>query len=194
MRLNLIPVCALAMATSTGLAGVVTLSATMTADNLFSAYVSDKADAVGASFLNGGSWPTTYNGSTDLTTPGTYYLHIRAEDVGRPAMLIGNFTLTGDDATFSNGTQQLLTDASTGDWSASLSGFGGPSVGVIDLGANGTGPWGNFPAMGDARFIWAEGSPSPLVAYFRTTITILPAPSGLGALAFVGLAATRRRR
>ncbi len=175
-------------------AGTITLNASMNIDNSFVAYISTDASLAGTQFLSGNSWPTTYNGSFEFTTAGTYYLHIFAHDAGRPAMFIGNFSLSSTDATFANGTQSLLTDASTGDWSAALDGFGGADVGVVDLGANGTAPWGNFVAHGDARFIWATGSPTPLDAYFSTTITVVPAPaSGLAALGVVGCVGRRRR-
>jgi hypothetical protein len=173
--------------------GGVTLSASMTVDNVFSASISTDPVSAGAEFLSGEHWPTTFNGSVELTTPGTYYLNIRAEDVGRPAMFIGAFSLSSDEAAFANGSQDLLT-AATSDWSASLTSFGGPSVDVIDIGPNGTSPWGNFAAMGDARFIWVEGAPSPLVAYFTTVITVVPAPGALASFAAFGLVSSRRRR
>lgn len=193
MRCNFLNPLMLAVVAGPSLAGPIQLSATMTVDNGFTASISTDANTAGTTFLTGSSWPTTYVGSFNFTAPGTYYLHILAQDSGRPAMFIGSFALSSTDATFSNGTQQLLTDASTGDWAASLTGFGGADVGVQDLGANGTSPWGTFASMGAARFIWANGNPTPLTAYFTTVITVVPAPASLGGLALGGLVAMRRR-
>lgn len=178
----------------TASAGVLaTLNASLNVDNQFTAYVSSDPGAAGTQFLSGGSWPTTYSGSFDITEPGTYYLHIRAEDVGRPAMFIGNFSLSDAQGTFDNGTQSLLTQADGG-WQASTTGFGGADVGVVDIGPNGMAPWGNFPAHGSARFIWSTGSPTPLVVYFSTTITVVPSPSSAGLVLSVGALGVFRRR
>lgn len=185
---------AVALFSAAGLAqaGLVTLNATMTVDNSFTAYVSTDDALVGTEFLSGTNWPTTYANSIDLTAPGTYYLHVLAQDAGGREMFIGNFSLSSTDATFANGTQSLLTEASTGAWRASTTGFGGPDVGVVDLGPNGTGPWSFFAAMGAARFVWAPNAPD--VVYFSTTITVVPAPAAAAGLAMVGLVAGRRRR
>jgi MSHA biogenesis protein MshQ len=182
------------LAASAAQAGSITLNAAMTVDNSFTAYISTDDSVDGTAFLSGGSWPTIDNGSFEFTAAGTYYLHVFAHDSGRPAMFIGNFSLSSTDAWFSNGTQNLLTDASTGDWTASITGFGGTDVGVVDLGANGAGPWGNFAPLGDARFMWATGDPSPLDAYFSTVITVVPAPASALGLIFGGFMAGRRRR
>ena len=106
--------------------------------------------------------------------------------------MFGASSLSDTFGTIVNGTQSLLTDASTDDWNASITGFGGADVGVVDLGANGTAPWGFFAAMGDACFIWAD-SASDLV-YFSSTITVIPAPSAAALLLSGGLIARRRRR
>lgn len=194
MRCNLLLPLMLVSVAGPALAGTIQLSATMTVDNRFTASISTDANTAGTTFLTGTNWPTTYVGNFNFTTAGTYYLHIFAEDLGRPAMFIGNFSLSSTDATFSNGTQQLLTNATSGDWAASLTGYGGADVGVQDLGANGSSPWGTFGSMGAARFIWANGNPTPLTAYFTTVITVVPTPASLGGLALGGLMAMRRRR
>lgn len=188
-------VCVLA-ASGSAVAGV-TLSAAMTVDNRFTASVSTSATDAGTTFLSGSSWPTTYMGNIDLDTPGTYYLHVFAEDLGRPAMFIGNFSLSEGGA-FADGSQNLLTNASTGLWSASLSGYGGTEVDVIDVGPRGISPWGQLSnALGDARFIWADDPASaatPLDVYFTAVFTVVPGPAGLSALIVAGGLASRRRR
>lgn len=172
-------------------AAQVTLSAAATADNAFTAYISTDPLANGSSFLSGDSWPTTFTGSTSLPGGGTYYLHVLAQDFGPPAMFIGRFTLDGADATFQNGTQTLVTN--TADWRVSNSAFGVGEVAPLDIGPNGSGPWGNFPLMGpDAHFLWHPNG--GLTAYFSTTITVVPAPTGALALAGGAMLLTRRRR
>ncbi len=171
------------------------LSAAMTVDNTFSAYLSNDPNVQGTEFLSGGSWPTTYQTVVSLDEPGTYYLQVRAFDSGSPEMFIGKFSLAGSNALFANGTQELLTLADSGDWTASATGFGGPEIDVIDVGTNGTAPWGTFALMGDARFIWAGASPTQFdTVYFTASFTVLPAPGSVAAMGLVGLAAARRRR
>lgn len=176
------------------LADLVTLSGTATVDNQMTVSISTDPFVAGTTFITGNSWPTLDSGSINLSQAGVYYLHVLGVDVGRPAMFIGSFSLSNTNATFANGTQSLLTSANPGDWSASLTGFGGPDVGIADLGPNGTGPWGNFAPLGSARFIWSTGSPTPLTVYFSTTITVVPAPAGLAGFGLLALGATRRRR
>jgi hypothetical protein len=168
----------------------VTLFADMTVDNAFTTYISTSDNVAGTQFLTGNSWPNNVSGSIDLTAPGTYYLHVAAVDQGPPAMFIGLFSLTGTGATFSNGTQQLTTEII--DWRVSATGFGGTSSIPIDIGPNGSGPWGNFPTLSSAHFIWAPDA--PLTAFFSTTITVVPAPAGAGVLALAAIVGVRRRR
>lgn len=167
------------------------LNATMTVDNQFTAYLSTSPTMEGTAFMTGTSWPTTYTGLIDINAPGTYYLHVFAEDLGQPAMFIGLFSLSSANATFANGTQSLLTDGSQSDWTASIIGFGGASAGLVDLGPNGTSPWGNFAAMGNARFMWAAGNPTSV--YFSTKITVVPAP-GIASVLLAGVTLAARRR
>lgn len=172
-------------------ASIVSLDATMTVDNSFNAYVSTDPSLNGDLFLSGGSWPTTYTGSYEFETAGTYYLHIHAHDAGSPEMFIGLFTLQNTSAWFSNGTQRLITQADS-DWTASISGFGGADVGLSDRGPNGQSPWGNYAAMEDARFIWADSDRDDV--YFTMVITVVPPPTALGTLGLFGIASIRRRR
>lgn len=180
----------LLLAVSSAASAQVTLNAAVTADNLFTAYISTDPTVQGDSFLSGANWPQTFQGSTALTDAGTYYLHIVATDQGPPMMLIGSFTLDSTNATFSNGGQSLVTN--TTDWTVNATGFADPGVTPLDLGPNGTGPWGNFPAMGpDAHFIWHPNLPS--TAFFTTVITVVPSPATLP-FTSLGLVALRRRR
>jgi hypothetical protein len=181
----------LLLAAASSASAQVTLNASMTVDNLFTASISTDPTMEGTSFLSGANWPQTFTGSTTLTDPGTYYLHITAVDQGPPAMFIGLFTLDSVNATFSNGTQSLVTN--TADWTVSATGYGDPGVTPLDIGPNGIGPWGNFPGMGpDAHFIWHPNL--PLTAYFTAVITVVPAPATFLPLASIGLLALRRRR
>lgn len=181
----------LLLAVSSAASAQVTLNASMTADNAFTAFISTDPSVPGDSFLSGNTWQMTSTGSTVLPTAGTYYLHVTAQDFGPPMMLIGLFTLDDASATFQNGGQSLVTN--TTDWTVSATGFADPGVAPADIGPNGTSPWGNFPAMGpDAHFIWHPNLPS--TAFFTTVITVVPAPATLTPLAALGLIALRRRR
>lgn len=184
-----------ALVVASSASGQVTLSASMTVDNAFTAYISSSPVVQGTQFLTGNNWTTTYTGSTVINDPGTYYLQIRATDLGRPEMFIGQFNLLnfapGFSAEFQNASALLLTDATN--WRVSNTGFGVNETNVLDIGPNGIGPWGtrpNIPAA--ARFLWAPQYTSTV--YFSTTITVVPAPATLGVLGLAGLVASRRRR
>lgn len=177
--------------------GQVTLSASMTVDNVFAASISDSPLTAGTTFLTGVNWPETRSGNTVISSPGTYYLHVLATDQGRPEMFIGQFGLSGINgfsATFSNGGTSLLSNAT--DWVVSNSGFGIATVAPLDLGANSAGVnWGVRPGIDlTARFLWAP-TYTPTV-YFTTVITVtaIPTPGFAGVMAVAGLISTRRRR
>lgn len=165
----------------------VTLSAKMVADDLFSAYLSTSSTLQGDEFLSGASFSSLYNGSTVISTPGTYYLHIIAADWGAQRMLIGDFTLSSLDATFANGTQSLSTNIT--DWTVSDVALGISAV-QPSVQPNG---WGAFVGISDAaEYIWHPGQPA--TAYFSTPIVVVPAPSFAGLLGASTLVLARRRR
>jgi hypothetical protein len=169
----------------------VTLSGVATVDNVFQAFVSTSPTDPGPTpWLTGNNWPTPSSGSIDITAAGTYYLHVFAQDLGRPEMFLGRFTLSSTDGVFSNGTQTLLTN--TTDWVVSNVGFGVSTTAPLALGPNGTGPWGLFVDMPGADFIWAPEYANG-IAYFSTQFTVVPAP-GAAAIVAGGLLMLGRRR
>lgn len=171
--------------------GGVTLSGFATADNAFVGYVSTAADVAGTEFVRGNNWPSTFFGSVVIDAPGSYYLHVRAQDLGRPEMFIGAFTLS-EGGTFGNGGSRLVTN--TTDWVVSTSGFGVGAAAPVDLGANGAGPWFNFASIdSDARFIWSREYADG-VAYFSARFEVVPGVGAGGVLAMSGLVCVRRRR
>jgi hypothetical protein len=168
-------------------AQIVTLSARINVDNQFDAFLSTSATSLGSdpAFLSGNNWPVTGIGSIAINVGGTYFLHVRAVDGGPPAMFIGEFGLSNNLGTFaSTGNQSLLSLTST--FTASTGANpGAVSQPVVDLGANGTSPWGNLGNVNsNAHFLWAG---NPLVGagvpvYFTTQINVVPEPA-----AFIGL-------
>jgi hypothetical protein len=161
-----------------------------TADNALAVSISTSPTTAGTPVFSGDSWGTTYNGQLLISTPGTYYLQVRAQDFGQPEMFIGRFTLSGF-GQFANGTQELVTNPS--DWVVSTSGFGVATTAPAVLGPNGAGPWGNFPQMGTGQFIWAPQYVDG-IAYFTAVFTVTPTPGAATALGIGGLLAARRRR
>jgi hypothetical protein len=183
-------VAAVCVGSSAALAQV-ELEARMTVDNLFEAYISTSELAQGSLFLTGNNWTVPVSGTVALPGPGTYYLHVRAQDQGPPAMFIGEFTLNSPLATFENGTQSLLTN--TSDWRVSSTGFGVNYVTPSDLGGNGTFPWGMASGISpNARYLWHPAGGT--LVFFATTITVVPAPGALAALGLMGAMGLRRRR
>lgn len=174
----------------------VTLNAFMTADNAFQASMSQDPNGQGSVFLSGNDWGSTYNATLPLNAPGTYYLHVLAQDFGDPASFVADLGLMnfqpGWSATFSNGQASLLSN--TTNWIVSDQDFGViPTVPVVINGSDGVGPWGDRPLISNnALNIWHPSNANSV--YFTTVITVVPAPAGLAAFGLAGLAATRRRR
>ncbi len=188
--LNFVVVGCVALAAGTACAQPI-ISAAMTCDNAFTAYISTDPNTQGTAFLSGNSWGSTYNGSASLDSgAGTYYLHVFAQDFGLPAAMIGSFSLDSTDATFANGTQTLLTN--TTDWQCNTTGWGTAFHAPVDLGVNGVGPWGFKTGIDqNAHWIWDESNAGTV--YFTTSIRVIPAP-GAGLAMIGGLALVARRR
>ncbi len=181
MRIALLCGAALVVSASWSSAEATTLSGSLTADNLFDAYISTNDSVLGTLITSGTNWPTTVNFSGQGLTGGvTNYVHIVATDQGKPDMFIGKFTLSDGSFQFANGTQTLVTNVA--DWRSDVGGgaWAAPTGTPVSLGPNGTGPWGSFAAMAGADFIWAATDPTQ--SFFSTTITPLaatPIPSAL---------------
>jgi hypothetical protein len=169
-----------------------TLSVNMTVDDAFNTYISTSDAVLGTLIGSGTSWPTTETFSSLLTPAVTNYIHVVAVDNAPPAMFIGDFSLSGAGFMFANGTQLLVTN--TANWGVSSTGFGGAYSSPLDLGAQGTSPWGTFAGINSgAHFIWSETPPcGSCTRYFSSAITPtaaagVPEPSTF-ALFITGLA------
>jgi len=151
-------------------AGVVT--AKLTVDNQFWAYLSTSPTDQGTLIGSNTSWPTVTTYTGNLTPGQTYYLHVKAEDVGGPEMFIGDFTVSGS-FQFVNGQQTMSTNAAN--WTLSESGFGINSQTPRDLGLTNSSPiWGTTPGISsNARYIWKQdwNTAGSEVVYFTTPIT-----------------------
>lgn len=149
-------------------AQISTLTAKLHVDDEFEAYLSTSPTELGTQFVSGGiPWNDFHTGSISLTTPGTYWLHVRARDQRLPAMILGEFELTGLGVFKKNGTNRLITSISnfTG-WTGS--GPGVTPATLFDRGPNGTGPWGSLPSVAaDARFIWGRDAQGELTGTSR---------------------------
>jgi MSHA biogenesis protein MshQ len=201
-RLGLSVLCAalvLAMAGASR-AATVTLTSNIAADDEFDFYVSSN-DAVAGTYIGSGSgWPLTFNFSTPLTSGNTYYLHVKAWDVGFAiAAFLGDFSLSGTSLEFSNGSQNLLTN--TTNWQVSATGFGvGYTTPTVAQGTNGVGPWGFHAGIAaGAEWIWTNNGFDLGTRYFSTPIRPSPVPlpaafpAGLAVLGTAGLLRRTRR-
>jgi hypothetical protein len=185
-----------------------TLNGNLTADDLFSAYISTDDSTLGTLIGSGTPWFTTFPLIPTALAPGvTHYLHIIATDNGGPEMFVGDFSLSDTTFQFANGTQSLLTN--TTNWRAAEAGnpavWVAPGAAPVSLGVNSAGAtWsGRTGISGSAEFIWSTGGDGGgETAFFSTTITSLTAPIPepstyalmLAGLGFVGFVANRRRR
>ena len=146
-----------------GIAGATTLTSKISVDNQFEIFLSTDATSQGISFGSGNNWQTVYTPSTQLNAGTDYYLHVWGKnfpathtiDGPNPAGFLGEFTLSGTDHAFENNSQTLFTN--TTDWQGNKTGWGDPSVGLTDFGANGVSPWGGHTAAiaDSAHWIWA---------------------------------------
>ncbi|MBX3111369.1 MAG: PEP-CTERM sorting domain-containing protein [Fimbriimonadaceae bacterium] len=180
-----------------------TLTLRANADDFLTAYLSTDDSVAGTAFLTkeDSTWQTgPVQQSVTLVDGVTNYLHIRARDsFGAPSMLVGEASIDNNDFWFGNLTQNLLTN--TTDWTASLTGFGVNDLSPVDVGANGSGPWGATGGAGidaAARLIWTTPlgqQPGGDTGYYTAVIhtDAVPEPVSLLGLAAAGFLARRRR-
>ncbi|MDP1620328.1 MAG: PEP-CTERM sorting domain-containing protein [Candidatus Moranbacteria bacterium] len=197
-----IVVLALAMALVPVASQATTMLADMTADNAFSLFISTDDTQLGSLVGSGSNWMVTYRMSGIELAPGVNnYLHVVASDWGVIAGFIGDFTLSDDDFSFSNGSRYMVTDT---DWNVYENGFGG-TLGVLsDVGVNGVVPWGVRPNIDSvAHWLWTnDGLDTYTTRYFSAEITptggVAPVPEPATMLLFgsgmVGLASSRLKR
>ena len=149
--------------------GVVT--AKMTVDNQFWLYISTSPTIAGTLIGMNSNWPDVTTHTANLVPGQTYYLNVKAEDLGGPEMFIGDFSVTGS-FQFINGQQTLSTNAAN--WTLSESGFGISPQTPRDLGTTNFSPiWGTTAGISaNARYIWKQNwnTPGNEVVYFSTPI------------------------
>jgi hypothetical protein len=166
----------------------------LTVDNYFDLYVSVDDNTQGIYIGSGDSWGTGYTFTKSLTPGKTNYLHVVGHDYGFVAGFIGSFTLTDNKFNFSNGTQQMLTNAT--DWTVYTNAFGG-NEGIVTLATAGN--WSKpSPINQSADWIWTNhGYDTNVNRYFSIPITVTPVPIPSAMLLFApglaGLAAIKRR-
>lgn len=187
---------AMAAALSATSAAATTLTTVLNVDNQFQLYISTDDTVQGTQFGGGTDWPTAYTASTTLTDGVTNYLHIAAQDLGGIAALLGTFSLSDSDFSFSNGLQTLLSGE--GGLQVSETGWGNYQA-VTTIGSNGIAPWGFRPEHdASAIWVWSDDPNGDDNVYFTAEISYDAAPAvplpagfpllaaGLGVMAWTG--------
>lgn len=171
------------------------LKSKLSVDNGYVMYLSSADNIAGVAVDSGNDWMKTYTDNNVLSVGASYFLHIYAYDQGGIAGLLGEFSITGGNHKFSNGSSTLTTN--TTNWKGNNTGFNGMYGAVNSLGNDGVAPWGNRPnIVNSATWIWAGDAHNQNKAYFTTKITAVPEPTtvALFGLGLLGLGAMRRRR
>jgi hypothetical protein len=179
------------------------LTSNLNVDNGYSIYISTDDSQLGTLFGSKEDWYNTYTDSVNLASGVDYFLHVAAYDVGGIAGFLGDFSLSGTDHQFSNGTQSLLT----GDSALKLNtvGFGLPYVAATDIGQNGVAqPWSSITSSpgvsSSARWIWSSDQDNDNFIFLSTKISSVtaasvpePSPLVLLAIGFFGMLVARRK-
>ena len=176
-----------------------TLTGGLNVDNAFSAYISTDNNVQGDFIGSGNNWGVEYGISTTLDAGQDYFLHVAAEDKGWIASFLGNFTLTGGEHVFSNGSTHITTNNI--DWQVSTTGWGNYTT-ATKHGDYGDWPWGT-PSVTDtsADWIWSSNAYDDNNVYFTLRIdavnpSVVPEPSiiALLGLGLISLGFTHRRK
>ncbi len=172
------------------------LKADMTVDNGYSLYLSTDDSTLGTLVGKDSDWYGAESYKFTLVPGVTNYLHVKADDWGVIAGFIGGYSLSNSDFHFSNGTQNLTTNAE--DWKVSKTGFGSNYETPTAIGKNGVSPWGSFATIpGNAAWIWTNsGMDTYTTRYFSAPVFAgaLPEPATISFLVLTGLAVWSRRR
>ncbi len=138
-------------------------------DNIFQVYLSTDDNVQGDLLINGNSWPTTYNFSSNITPGQDYYLHIYTQNQSGPSGFLGEFEITSNFHQFNNNDIKLLTD--TVNWRVGETSWNNYVV-PDAFGSNGVSPWGNRTDVNsEAQWLWlGNNNVSNKALYFSTKI------------------------
>jgi hypothetical protein len=207
-----IVVAAFVAALAASQAQATTLSAEMTVDNAFFAYLGTSPSSLGTLVASGNDWTTPVSFTSFSLTPGqTYYLNIEAINYGGQGALLGQFTLSDANFQFLNGTQFLKSGISVGGYGSYNNSNSAvtpqpwvtPTGAVVSYGANGVSPWGTFSGIvANAKWIWPTDANNCEFCTVDFSVPILasetPLPAALplfaGGLGVIGLLSRRGKR
>ena len=152
------------------------LSASVTASDAFSAYISQDESGEGRLAGQGKGWSSVHTLHAPLVPGLTNYLHVKCVDTAGPvAAFMADIFLNDESFHFADGSRHLVT--SEGGWRVYTDRFGGTEGPVTAVCKNGEGSWSTrFGIDLDAKWIWTGRGVDRGTRFFSTPIYYSPVP------------------
>jgi|GEM_PF-3091047 len=146
------------------------LSAAITASDVFSVYISQDESVEGRLAGQGRGWSSVHTLHAPLVPGITNYLHVKCVDTAGPvAAFMADILLNDESFRFADGSRHLVTGE--GAWRVCTDGFGGTEGQVTTVCKNGEGSWSTrFGIDLEANWIWTGRGVDRGARFFSTPV------------------------